>query len=243
MRRLLALSIVLVVAFAGAATVPRSADAVVPGAVGQIVFWSDRDMPQGELYTRDFTGGTWERLTWNTAYERESAWSPDGSAIAYSLTVSGPSAIWVMNRYGDLAVPVASDSYDNTEPTWSPDGSRIAYTSDHTASRAWDVWVMNANGSGKTNLIPLTVSIQDSHPAWSPDGSKIAFASNRAGSPDVYVMNTDGSNVTNLTNNTAWWDYDPTWSRGSRSSRSGSAAPRRRSDSVVRCTPPVSCSQ
>ena len=212
MGRLLVLVVLLVVVFAGSATAPHSADAVVPGAVGKIVFWSDRDTAQGELYTRDFAGGTWHRLTWNAAYERESAWSPDGSRIAYSSDIWGPSAIWVMNADGGAKHNITPDAFLNTEPTWSPDGSRIAYTSDHTASLAWDIWVMNADGSGKTNLTPSTPGSQDSYPAWSPDGSKIAFTSNRAGAPDVYVMNSDGSNVTNLTNNTTWWDRDPTWS-------------------------------
>ena len=35
--------------------------------------------------------------------------------------------------------------------------------------------------------------------SWSPDGRKIAFASNRAGTPQVFVMNADGSGVTQLT--------------------------------------------
>jgi len=39
----------------------------------------------------------------------------------------------------------------------------------------------------------------DIHPAWSPDGSQIAFNSDRDGEFDIYVMNSDGSNVINLT--------------------------------------------
>lgn len=38
---------------------------------------------------------------------------------------------------------------------------------------------------------------------WSPDGTKIAFASDRGGSLDVYVMNPDGSNIVQLTDDPA----------------------------------------
>ena len=40
-------------------------------------------------------------------------------------------------------------------------------------------------------------------PAWSPDGTKIAFVSNRDGNVEVYVMGADGSQETNLSNNSA----------------------------------------
>ncbi len=41
--------------------------------------------------------------------------------------------------------------------------------------------------------------------------TKIAFASNRNGEFEIYVMNADGSNQTNLTNNPADDEY-PSWS-------------------------------
>jgi len=48
--------------------------------------------------------------------------------------------------------------------------------------------------------------------AWSPDGAKIVFRSTRdADSGEIYVMNADGSNVTRLTHDSAWYHY-PVWS-------------------------------
>ena len=61
--KLFALLFDVVVAVAGLSIVPRSADATTPGAVGRIVFVSTSDDPFGEIYTRDFGGGTWQRLT------------------------------------------------------------------------------------------------------------------------------------------------------------------------------------
>ena len=37
-------------------------------------------------------------------------------------------------------------------------------------------------------------------PAWSPDKSKIAFTSDRNGRTQIYIMNSDGSGVIQLTN-------------------------------------------
>ena len=52
---------------------------------------------------------------------------------------------------------------------------------------------------------------KDGSPAWSPDGKRIAFYSERDGNADIYVMNADGSGVTQLTRSTAQ-DGIPAWS-------------------------------
>jgi WD40 repeat protein len=59
-----------------------------------------------------------------------------------------------------------------------------------------------------TTAISLTAGIS---PAWSPDGSRLAFLSNRAGNWEVFVMNADGSGVTQLTDTQRHEDA-PAWS-------------------------------
>jgi Tol biopolymer transport system component len=77
-----------------------------------------------------------------------------------------------------------------------------------------DIYVMNADGSGgQTRLTRMIdTGAYASSPSWSPDGGKIAFESDRDGSDsEIYVMNADGSDVTQLTNNNAS-DGSPSWS-------------------------------
>jgi Ca2+-binding RTX toxin-like protein len=62
---------------------------------------------------------------------------------------------------------------------------------------------MNADGS---NAVMLSDGFFDIFPGWSPDGTKIAFHSFRDDrvefrNAEVYVMNADGSNEVNITNN------------------------------------------
>jgi Tol biopolymer transport system component len=84
---------------------------------------------------------------------------------------------------------------------------RIVFASN--AGGQVDVYVMAADGSGRTNLTSSPGADQD--PAWSPDGTRIAFSSNREGNSDIYVMNADGSNVVRLTESLLD-DSDPAWS-------------------------------
>jgi Tol biopolymer transport system component len=61
------------------------------------------------------------------------------------------------------------------------------------------VWVMNSDGSKKTQLTHLPVGCL--WPAWSPDGAKIAFSVYSAQTHEghIAVMRADGGHVTTLT--------------------------------------------
>ena len=56
-----------------------------------------------------------------------------------------------------------------------------------------EIYVMNRNGSGVRRL--TNNAAIDSTPTWSPTGTQIAFTSDRSGSPQIWVMDTDGLNV------------------------------------------------
>ncbi|MGQ0702538.1 MAG: TolB family protein [Gemmatimonadales bacterium] len=90
------------------------------------------------------------------------------------------------------------------QPHWSPDGTRLTFSRSGGTVGGGDVHVMNADGSGQTNLTNNPVPV-DSPLDWSPDGSQILIASTRdTPTGELYLMNADGSgSATRLTTNAA----------------------------------------
>jgi len=123
--------------------------------------------------------------------------SPDGTKIAFGKN----SDIYVINSDGTNLTQLTENSNPSwtNKPAWSPDVNKITY-----ASSTGTIWVMDADGTNKTDL-----NVSGRRPRWSPDGTKIIFGNN---SPAVsyngiYVMNADGTNVVQLSNT----GKDPHW--------------------------------
>jgi len=175
-------------------------------------FHSNNQLPDTtpDLYmaNADDTGRT--RLTNNAAVEGRPTWSPDGSRIAYvsgtgqsvdlkALQLSNQQVTTIYTWTGRVFVE---------DPAWSPDGKQIAFTLTRSPQSGRNIAVIQADGS---NLRNLTNTGTDSWPSWSPDSSRIVFASERGGTSHLYVMQADGTQQIQLTNQPVW-DFEPAWS-------------------------------
>jgi TolB protein len=111
------------------------------------------------------------------------AWSPDGQTVAYGDN----SRLLFVKADGSGQRDVTRELRLGQLPLWSPDGHRIALFKCGGGQRC-DIYVMNADGSGRRRLTRNRVS---GFPLWSPDGKKIAFLSGYP--PEVWVMNANGN--------------------------------------------------
>jgi hypothetical protein len=166
-----------------------------------------------EIYVYDLQAGTETRLTDNLNREMCPVVSPDGTRIAY-IKGESPSDccnvtdIWIMNAdgTGQMLLCGAPGLYD-WGPVWGKTGTKI-YFSRHNGSSDYDIWSINPDGTGLTRLTDNTV--YDAVTAVSPDGSKILFKSNRNGQSDMWVMDTSGNVLGQLTND-GFEEYGGDW--------------------------------
>jgi Tol biopolymer transport system component len=132
-------------------------------------------------------------LSNNPADDLFPSWSPDGSQIAFVSNRDDGQFLYLMDADGSN-LHLLSQQNGSEWPDWSPDGEMITFTSDA------DIYIIPADGS--TPAVNLTNSPKkDSQPVWSPDGRQIAWLINNGGDQwNAWIMNTDGSNVRQLTN-------------------------------------------
>jgi uncharacterized protein YraI len=130
----------------------------------QVVFRGDRG-----LESMDVNGKNFWVVAGNPGY-RGPVYSPDGQQIAVTFLQNDHWEVHVMNSDGAGEVRLTETpqsvlidqllqdqdaaSWNNAAPAWSPDGSKIAFISDRNG--AYEMWVMNADGSNQHVLLPAS---------------------------------------------------------------------------------------
>jgi Tol biopolymer transport system component len=156
-------------------------------------------------------------LTFNSFNDIDPVWSPDGLKIAFSSDRTGASTIWIMNPDGSGQTQLTTDATANDfQPAWSPDGKKIAFTR-LVGSGDTDIYVVDAVPGSIPTLVGGFKGAIDRYPRWSANGNLIMFSSNRVtgtnptGDEEIFIMNADGTDVTQVTDNTVDDSY-PEWS-------------------------------
>jgi Tol biopolymer transport system component len=105
--------------------------------------------------------------------------------------------LWIADPDVSNRELVASTRGSFSGVVWSPDGSRLAVAvlfGDDDTSR---LVVLDADA--RDAEIGPTSGVSGRHPVWSPDGRRIAFVRGRLPTDDVWVMDTVGKAVRQLT--------------------------------------------
>ena len=140
-----------------------------------------------ELWLMDLERGTPTRLTNHQANAPFQAWSPDGSAVAYSSNHGG--RLDVFNVYTQrldggeaVAIPPSNNRFQSVSD-WTPAG--IIYGERQSAA-VQHVWLWPAKGG---EPLPLVSSPYLNYGATlSPDQRWLAYVSNESGADEVYVQ-------------------------------------------------------
>lgn len=138
------------------------------------------------------------------------SFGPDGKAIALT-TYNGENNmdIGVGSVLGGELQPLTSSPANDYQPAWAPDGRTIAFVSERDGTPY--IYLMDADGTNQRRL--TTSDKSELEPAWSPDGTKIAFISSQGMLlSNIYIVNSDGTDLHPLTNEVVGYNENPVWS-------------------------------
>lgn len=159
-----------------------------PGVFGSRIAYSAKtgDWTRG-VFTMDMDGHNAGSVVKNGAINSLPSFSRDGLVYTVQGDRQDPQ-IWV----GDERISHDSGRY--RKAVLGP-GGQYAVSVDR--GEGSDIWLMDKSGKLLKNL--TNGEGDNVSPSWSKGGSRIAFTSNRTGTPQVWVMNADGSGQRRLT--------------------------------------------
>ena len=136
-----------------------------------------------DLWVTDLEAGTTQRLTDDDADSNDPQWSPDGAAIAYSVSAPGGKDV-ATRRLADSVPRVLATRPGAQFPSdWLRDGTTLIVTEE--GPRRGDILVQPADGS---EARPYAATSADETAARvSSDGRWIAYTSDESGQPEVYL--------------------------------------------------------
>ncbi len=173
-----------------------------------LVFSSTRS-GQKAIWSANADGSSAAPLT--TQYSADPSLDGARTHVAYeAYKPNGTIGVWLMNADGSNQHLLTSSPMHDYAPSLNAAGTRIVYTNNtsNTASGP-QLFVMNTDGTGITQLTSAYDGSASSYPAWSPDGQHIAYQHLSGTAIDIWVMNADGTGARRVSYNGG---EDPAWS-------------------------------
>jgi Tol biopolymer transport system component len=193
-----------------------SRDCPPPPDYSQGYVWALYDF---DIYTANPDGSDIRTLASGPGYDAEATISRDGSSIVFTSVRDGDLDIYAMDADGGNVRRLTDEPGYDGGPFYSPDGTKIVYRAYHPTDATeladyrrlldaglvrpttLDIWVMNADGSGKRRV--TSTAAANFAPFFHPSGEKIIFSSNmqdpQGRNFDLYLVNLDGSGLEQVT--------------------------------------------
>ena len=131
----------------------------------------------GDLWVVSRAGGSARRLTSTPSEETDPHFSPDGSLIAYTSTISGNTDVYVVPTTGGDAKRLTWHPDVDYVRGWTPDGKRVVFGSSRGtlptpgANSFFRLWTVGLDG-GMPEMLPVPRAFAGT---LSPDGKRVAY--------------------------------------------------------------------
>ena len=164
-----------------------------------------------DVWVYDMERDVGTRLTFESGYDADPVWSPDGRYVAFASDRDDGQVATYRTRSdgtGDAERLIEPGKLEFPAPlSWSPDGSRLMLTSPGPDGSD-DLYFLPADREGEPEpYLKSPFDEGDGH--FSPDGRWIAYKSNETGGSEIYVRSTEGPGKWQISDGGGW---QPMWS-------------------------------
>jgi serine/threonine protein kinase len=188
-----------------------------------IAFWG---LPLGtgkrSIWVIKATGGNPEEITKDNYINWSPFWSSDNNYLYFSSNRGGSMNLWKVGfndnsgEFSSVIEPVITPSLSSVMAKTSSDGNKLIYVAQDTRANICKIGFDPVKETITGNPVAVTEgSKQFLYPSVSPDNKQLTAAT-FGQQEDIYIVNTDGSGFTRLTND-IYKDRAPAWSPNGRS--------------------------
>jgi len=154
-----------------------------------------------DLYVVAAAGGEPKRLTFDRRnIDGAPTWTPDGRDIIFSSGRGGLSSLWRIPASGG-GVPSRIEGAGTSvfSPAVALKSQRFAYVNVFVQVNLWKVSLREAKHVAQSPQLLFATKGETALSYFSPDGRKLAFESTQSGYREIWTVNSDGSDPSQLT--------------------------------------------
>jgi TolB protein len=167
---------------------------------GSVVYASNQNGGVFDLFLVMLDGSRLIRLTNGIGNVISPSFSPDGSRILFAnRAAEGPTSLWTIDTTGQNAKLLYAGPNTIVAADWAPVGGRIAFAMAVDQPDAYEVFIMNEDG---TNVRQLTRNLPGIGGSldWSPDGKHLLIFAGPPGDKNIFLVDVDAETAVQLTN-------------------------------------------
>lgn len=152
-----------------------------------------------EIFVMPAAGGQERQLTFDSKRIFGLAWSPDGNELFFSSARGGNPTLWKIAASGGKPEGLSPGGEQVGNLGVAHQSKRLIYSQTVVNQNIWQLEIAATTTPTATQTVLIRSTRQELQPQFSADGKRIAFVSTRSGNRELWLADSDGKNLVQLT--------------------------------------------
>jgi Tol biopolymer transport system component len=161
---------------------------------GQKIAFQSSRTGDSEVFVMKKSGSKIRQITNNAGFDGIPVWSPDDKKLAFNTSRHGNPDVYIYDFKSQKQIRVTTGSSADFIQDWSRKDNSLLILSDHNGKNH-----LYKKDLAKNSLTPLKTAYEVTYARFDKRGEKIVFTAKTARGVNIFVMNSDGSGLRQLT--------------------------------------------